>query len=281
MDMYIIMDSLSTENNNSKYKTLFFSTFLLIGTFCFFKSEDQKTKSLTENNNNVLILLQNFNKNSNSNESGDNYQNENINLVAQDIRNNIFNFRKRNLELDLNNNITNIRPISYYGVDESSASVVIKTLSDEYKVEENEMTRIWNNVLKEHERTNLDPFLLLALIETESSFKKDAKSWAGAVGLTQVIPRWHQDKIKDGETLTNIDVSVRVGADTLNEYLQREDGDVIRALQRYNGSLNDDTRKYSFKVLKKKRDLKQLYYDNITLNQNNDKNNNFGNNSRA
>ena len=90
----------------------------------------------------------------------------------------------------------------------------------------------------ESKRAGLDPALMLGLIQVESGFRKFAISTAGARGLTQVMPFW-AGLIGDGDAkkLFNMQVNVRFGCVVLRHYLDRESGDLFRALGRYNGSL--------------------------------------------
>jgi soluble lytic murein transglycosylase-like protein len=70
----------------------------------------------------------------------------------------------------------------------------------------------------------LDPHLLLAVISIESGFNPLAESNMGAVGLMQIMPKAHADKLKafGGEKLA-LDpwVNMQVGAQILREYLDR------------------------------------------------------------
>ena len=90
----------------------------------------------------------------------------------------------------------------------------------------------------ESKRAGLDPALMLALIQVESGFRKFAISSAGARGLTQVMPFW-TGLIGDNDPkkLFNMQINIRYGCVVLRHYLDREDGDLFRALGRYNGSL--------------------------------------------
>jgi soluble lytic murein transglycosylase-like protein len=90
----------------------------------------------------------------------------------------------------------------------------------------------------ESKRAGLDPALMLGLIQVESGFRKYAISSAGARGLTQVMPFW-TSLIGDGDAkkLFTMQVNIRYGCVVLRHYLDREGGDLFRALGRYNGSL--------------------------------------------
>ncbi len=90
----------------------------------------------------------------------------------------------------------------------------------------------------EAHRAGLEPALVLAVIEVESRFKPTAVSPASARGLMQVMPFW-TSAIGDGQVkqLHNPRINVRYGCVILRHYLDREQGDLVRALARYNGSL--------------------------------------------
>jgi soluble lytic murein transglycosylase-like protein len=93
-------------------------------------------------------------------------------------------------------------------------------------------------VYYEAKRAGLDPALMLGLIQVESGFHKFAVSGAGARGLTQVMPFW-TDLIGDSDRrkLFDMRVNIRFGCVILRHYLDIENGDLFRALGRYNGSL--------------------------------------------
>ena len=90
----------------------------------------------------------------------------------------------------------------------------------------------------EAHRAGLEPALVMAVIEVESQFKPQAVSRASARGLMQVMPFWVKT-IGDGQVknLHNARINVRYGCVTLRHYLDMENGDLVRALGRYNGSL--------------------------------------------
>jgi len=81
----------------------------------------------------------------------------------------------------------------------------------------------------------IEPELLLAIMQKESSLRADVKNGYGAIGLMQVVPRFHKEKIKAGETLFDPDVNIRVGAQVLDEYLRWHKGELNAALKRYSG----------------------------------------------
>lgn len=89
----------------------------------------------------------------------------------------------------------------------------------------------------EASRAELPPELVLALIEVESNFDRFAISSAGARGLMQVMPFWLEEIGRPDDNLFDIETNLRFGCTILRHYLDRERGDRVRALARYNGSL--------------------------------------------
>ena len=89
----------------------------------------------------------------------------------------------------------------------------------------------------EASRAGLDPQLVLGLIQVESAFRKYAVSSAGARGLMQVMPFWVRLIGARGDNLFDTRKNVRFGCTILRHYLNLEQGDLYRALGRYNGSL--------------------------------------------
>jgi soluble lytic murein transglycosylase-like protein len=108
---------------------------------------------------------------------------------------------------------------------------------------------ILRRVHYEASRVELPPELILAVIEVESNFDRYAVSVAGALGLMQVMPFWKDEIGRPDDNLNHIDTNLRYGCTILKFYLDKENGDLRRALGRYNGSLGK--RKYPNKVIDK------------------------------
>ena len=89
----------------------------------------------------------------------------------------------------------------------------------------------------EAQRAGLDPQLVLGLIEVESGFRKYAVSTAGARGYMQVMPFWVGLIGNPEHNLFHLRTNLRYGCTILRYYLDIENGDLFRALGRYNGSL--------------------------------------------
>lgn len=90
---------------------------------------------------------------------------------------------------------------------------------------------------REATRAKLEPELVLALIHVESLFSKYAISSAGARGLMQVMPFWKDEIGRPEDNMFDIDTNLRYGCTILRFYLDKENGNLTRALARYNGSL--------------------------------------------
>ncbi len=92
-------------------------------------------------------------------------------------------------------------------------------------------------VYYEAKRAGLDPQMVLGLIQVESGFKKYSVSIAGARGYMQVMPFWVRLIGSNDSNLFHMRTNLRFGCTILRHYLDIENGDLYRALGRYNGSL--------------------------------------------
>jgi len=113
-----------------------------------------------------------------------------------------------------------------------------------------ERMAILKNVFCEANRAGevkIPPGLLMALIDVESGFNRYAVSYAGAVGLMQVMPFWPENLGMRRHQLIKAPENIRMGCAIFRFYLRRESNDVARALARYNGSTGK--RVYSDRVI--------------------------------
>jgi soluble lytic murein transglycosylase-like protein len=102
-------------------------------------------------------------------------------------------------------------------------------------------------VHREASKAGLRPDLVLALIHAESHFDRFAISPAGAQGMMQVMPFWKAELGRPQDNLTDIATNLRYGCTILSFYLRKENGNLTRALARYNGSLGQQ--RYPAKVI--------------------------------
>lgn len=112
-----------------------------------------------------------------------------------------------------------------------------------------ERIQLLTRVHYEAARAELPPELVLAVIDVESNFDPYAISVAGALGLMQVMPFWRDEIGRPNDNLIHVDTNLRYGCTILKYYLDKEHGDLRRALGRYNGSIG--RRSYPNKVIDK------------------------------
>ena len=89
-------------------------------------------------------------------------------------------------------------------------------------------------------RADLNPQIILGLIEVESAFRQYAISNVGAKGLMQVMPFWQRYIGNEQHNLFDIRTNLRYGCTILRHYNNLENGNLYRALARYNGSLGSN-----------------------------------------
>lgn len=136
-------------------------------------------------------------------------------------------------------------------VDRFDAEVWLVDMSSRLKryiKDPEERLSLLKRVHSEAKRAGLEPELVLSVIHVESAFKRFAISRVGAQGLMQVMPFWKNEIGRPDDNLTTISTNLRYGCTILKHYLNKEKGNLIRALARYNGSLGKT--KYPSKVLR-------------------------------
>jgi len=130
----------------------------------------------------------------------------------------------------------------------------IKTEAVKFGSSSAQSEKISDAVIAISKKEKIDPILIAAIIAVESSFKPSAESSAGAIGLMQVVPRYHEKTMEklsvDTDGLKTIDGSLKVGVYVFKSMLKKHQFDVQKALQSYNGTLSDKDRTYSKKVMK-------------------------------
>lgn len=116
------------------------------------------------------------------------------------------------------------------------------------KVNYTQAVKIVKAVHKHSFEQQVDPDIIFKIIQTESTYNAKARGGA-SVGLMQIIPYWHRDKIQ-GRNLYNVDTNVEVGVRIFKEYLDQSNGSIRKALWRYNASVKK--KQYAEKVLRLK-----------------------------
>ena len=103
-------------------------------------------------------------------------------------------------------------------------------------------------IIRSCEELNMEPAVIVAMIDQESDFRADCVGDSGAsVGLMQVQPQWHQERMdKLGVTdLMNPPQNVAVGMDYMAELLDTGNG-LEWALAAYNAGANGADKGFGF-----------------------------------
>lgn len=100
-----------------------------------------------------------------------------------------------------------------------------------YSVDSSTANRVAPLIIQSAEQNNVDPLLMAAVIRQESSYRNYVVSSAGAVGLTQVIPRYWQQTCPGD--LFEENININCGSFILAKYNQSA-GSWKKALAYYN-----------------------------------------------
>jgi len=112
----------------------------------------------------------------------------------------------------------------------------IQAVLKSYRNDEELTREIAVALVREAHRANLEPRVLLSVLLVENpALEPNARSFVGAVGLMQVMPlhRGHWKACRPD--LESIESNICHGAQIFASYLRQSDGNVDRALLRYNG----------------------------------------------
>lgn len=136
-----------------------------------------------------------------------------------------------------------------------SAPDYMRYMQTKFKVSPELSRRIVSSAYSEAKQVGVSPQLLLAIMERESGFQPNAKSSVGAVGLMQVMGKYHAHKLGTPNVdLTHPETNIKLGAKVLQEYVKLAGGNLQRALKNYSGG----ARNYANKVLGTYQSLKEL-----------------------
>ncbi len=112
------------------------------------------------------------------------------------------------------------------------------------------VSKIFSSVFQKSKKYNIDPFIVLALIQVESSFKPNAVSSAGAYGLMQVNYAVWKDELKiNFNKIFDIDYNIELGIKIFKHYLKVNNNNLLKAFFMYNNGYKYDNKEYPFKVL--------------------------------
>ncbi len=113
-------------------------------------------------------------------------------------------------------------------------------------------TRLENIIARASERFGVEPQLIRAVIQTESSFRPNAVSPVGAQGLMQLMPATARDLGVDNPF--DPEQNVMGGTRYLRQLLDRFDGDLDRALAAYNWGMGNVERRGMERMPRETRD---------------------------
>lgn len=138
--------------------------------------------------------------------------------------------------------------------------VLTEFLSRRFKVADEAVGTFVAAAFRAAGEQRVDPLLVLAVMAVESRFNPVAESSMGALGLMQVMPKFHRDKIAEhGGDAALLDPvrNIQIGTQILRDYLRRG-GDLESGLQLYGGVADEPTSPYAGKVLTERSRLEQL-----------------------
>lgn len=124
------------------------------------------------------------------------------------------------------------------------------------RISENEIRRILRAVFTYSKQYNINPYLVLAIMNTESHFKHSTVSSAGALGLMQLMPL----NFKEFRVNNSVEGNIKGGVMHLKRDFNRT-GDLVKTLVCYNAGCGrlannawkgiKETREYIPKVIQK------------------------------
>ena len=135
---------------------------------------------------------------------------------------------------------------------------VANAIARRYRISREATREHVGTAYREGKAIGVDPLLIVAVMAVESRFNPIAQSDRGAIGLMQVIPRFHTDKFNAarGESVLDPRINIQLGARVLKEYIRRGGTDVA-GLQLYNGASADASNVYANKVLEERQRIRE------------------------
>lgn len=142
--------------------------------------------------------------------------------------------------------------------------IVTEYLASKYKKSTQTIGNIVSYVYTHSVKYGLDPLLVLAVIEKESGFESTAQSTYGAVGLMQVVPKYHKDKIEEAtgssvlaakdskNALIQPETNIKVGTAVMADFIARTPN-MSTALKQYSGSAKN----YAERVFAYQKEMKK------------------------
>ena len=135
---------------------------------------------------------------------------------------------------------------------------VASAVARRYRISLEATRELVGTAYREGKVIGVDPLLIIAVMAVESRFNPIAQSDGGAIGLMQVIPRFHADKfdVALGKSVLDPRTNIQLGARVLKDYIRRGGTDAA-GLQLYNGASSDSGNAYANKVLGERQRLRE------------------------
>lgn len=153
--------------------------------------------------------------------------------------------------------------------DPQSMKNLVAHLEGTYKLPSPVAQKIVSTTIAVSREHDMDPFLALGIMASESSFNHKARSSYGAAGLMQIHAPSHQalleeigirerdpkavERILKSRVKLNVTAGIRIYKTYEKQY-----GSPVKALQAYNGARKDTSHRYARKVLAARQDLRRL-----------------------
>jgi len=108
-------------------------------------------------------------------------------------------------------------------------------------------------VFKKSKEYGFNPYLIMAVIQVESSFDQHAVSSVGAYGLMQVnYSVWKEELAIDFNRIFEKKYNIDLGLKILKQYYEEASGNIFMALYRYNNGYKYQNEKYNVKIISTK-----------------------------
>ncbi len=128
---------------------------------------------------------------------------------------------------------------------------VILYISRKYKKPYPLMEKYFAHIKKCAKENSIDPYIIVSVIETESSFDTNVKSKHGAIGLMQLMPATARNMGSDPKKLTDYRINIELGVKYLAKHVKNYKS-LKLALTAYNqGVTRVNNKKYTLKYFRK------------------------------
>lgn len=142
--------------------------------------------------------------------------------------------------------------------EQDNQAILTQHISGKFKVSENVVSEIVMSAFVEGQEHDVDPLLILAVVQNESSFNPKAKSGQDT-GLMQINTKWQAELVATLDSpamLAEPATNIKLGTQILAQYIEKSKGSEYQGLRRYNGW--GKTNNYPSKVLNSRNELEKV-----------------------